>query len=152
MNRQGGYTGWECNDDPDDKSYVEIWKTYSIDDEIRTEQDRRRFPIIIRVWDEIDGEYAVETEDERTGMDEIDASRRTFSSKEDAKQEARRRIRRINEDNRLFASSISEDEIDSVISSIRYSSRNKGQLGDRLQKLGKKLKKGHRENQREHIP
>ena len=144
MTRQGGIKGWEKNDNPDSSEYLTVWRSFTTDDEIRTEQMRRNYPITVRVWDKIDGEYAVESEDGRADREEVNASRRTFSSKEDAEEEAKRRLRRLN-DHRIFATSISDDEIDSVLSMIKYDSRNQGQLGSRLREFGDKLIKGHKE-------
>lgn len=149
MGRQGGVEGWEKQDNPQDE-YLAVWSTYPKDHEIRTEQEKRRFPVIVRVWDEIDGEdYAVETEHGRSDTEELNASRRTYSSEEDARQEAKRRMRRINEDSRLFGGYLSDDELDEVIYNIKHNARNDRQLGSRLQELGKKIKRGSKKRERE---
>lgn len=151
MARQGGIKGWEKNDSPEGQ-YIEVWKTYSTDDEVRTERSRRRYPTTIRVWEEIDGEHAVETERGDMDREEFHASRRRYDTEDKAKEEAKRRMRRINEEGRFFAENMSEDEIDHVIGAIRHSSRNQGQLGSRLERLGSKLRKGHKESKRRRIP
>lgn len=148
MGKQGGIKGWEKEDNPPSE-YLERWSTYPTDNEIRTEKQRRSFPIFVRVWEEREDGYAVETERGDMDRDELHASRQTWDSEEEAKKDAKTRMRRINEDSRFFGGYMSENDIDEAISSIRHSSRNNRQLGNRLKELGKKIKQGSKKRERE---